>query len=84
MLTGLNASEISPPQAGEYQYIGVILIVLIAVELAREVQPRTMVVAIALVVSVAAAMSNLAYLREVAQTLGATTGRSWAHWQRSS
>ncbi len=68
-LTGLNTSPLGPPTAGRYQYIGVVMIVLVAVELARGIRVGRPAMAILLLVSAAAALSNLSQLRDTANGL---------------
>jgi hypothetical protein len=68
-LTGLNASVLSAPTVGRYQYIGVIMIVLIAAELAGGVRVGRYVIVAAVFVAGAAALSNFSALRDSARGL---------------
>jgi hypothetical protein len=68
-LTALNASPLAPPTAGRYQYIGVILLVLVAAELAVGLRAGRWAIVGILAVAGAAALSNVYQLRSFAHTL---------------
>ena len=68
-LTALNASPIAPATAGRYQYIGTILIVILAAELAKGLRVGRWVVAGIVVGAGAAALSNGYQLRDWAHGL---------------
>ena len=68
-LAGLNSSVFSAPTVGRYQYVGIVLLVLVATELVRGMRfGRYMVVGVVLVAT-AAAVSNLSQLRDSANGL---------------
>jgi hypothetical protein len=68
-LTGLNASVFGLPTAGRYQYIGVIGVVLVAAELARDVHVRSWVAIGLVAFAAAAALSNFSRLKDSAHGL---------------
>ena len=63
-LTAINASTGRLATTSRYQYIGVVLVLMTAAELARGVRPSWRVIAIAVVVSLAATAANLSAMRD--------------------
>ena len=62
-LAGLSATQdFRAPTVSRYQFVGAVLILLIAAELARGLRPGTRVVVIALALAGAATLSNFDYL----------------------
>src|SRR5260221_14727325 len=57
-LTALNTNPLAPPTAGRYQYIGVIMIVLFAAELARGVRDGSWAIVTIILVAISAALSH--------------------------
>jgi hypothetical protein len=70
-LTGLNRAEISPPYANRYLYVGALVVVLVAIELARNVRVQPAAAAVLAVAAIAAAVSNIGVLRAGARYLRA-------------
>ena len=68
-LTSLNASEVAPPTAGRYQYVGIVLLILVAAELLRGVRISRPAITVVLVISVAATLTNGERLRQAADGL---------------
>ena len=68
-LTALNANPLAPPTAGRYQYLGIILMVLVAAELVRGVRIRGWIVVALVLVGVAAALTNGVMLKNQAAGL---------------
>ena len=68
-LTAINASPVAPATAGRYQYIGAILLIVVAVELARGLSVRRWVVGGIVVAAGFAAFSNGYLLRDRAHAL---------------
>jgi hypothetical protein len=68
-LTGLNRATISPPYANRYLYVGALLTVLVAVELARGARLQPVAGAVLAVAALAAAVSNVGVLRDGAREL---------------
>ena len=74
-LAGLNTTIGRGPDAGRYQYVGAILLLLIAAELLRGVRiPRAGVIA-ALAVSALATLSNLSLLEDYSNALAGLAGQ---------
>jgi hypothetical protein len=70
-LTALNASIFGLPTVGRYQYIGVVLLVVVAAELMRGISvPRWALITI-LAVSGASTLSNFSTLRDAANGIAA-------------
>jgi hypothetical protein len=65
-LTALNASVFGLPTVGRYQYIGIVLLGLVAAELLRGVRVARAATMVILAVAVAAALSNYTQLRDAA------------------
>jgi hypothetical protein len=63
-LLGANRAELRPPESGRYQYLGVVLLILVLAELLRGVRPCPRVVAGAMAVGALAAVANLVALHE--------------------
>ncbi len=68
-LTALNATPVAPPTAGRYQYVGIVLLLLVAAELLRGVKIHRWAIASVLVVSLAATLTNGDRLRQAADGL---------------
>ena len=68
-LTALNASPAAPASAGRYQYLGIVLLALVAAELLQGVRVGRWTTVGVLAVSVAAAAANLSFLRDAAHGL---------------
>jgi hypothetical protein len=68
-LTALNTNPLAPPTAGRYQYLGIVLLVLVVAELVRGLRMGQWVIVGALLVSVAAALTNGVRLRDAAHGL---------------
>jgi hypothetical protein len=74
-LAGLNTTIGRGPDAGRYQYVGAIFLLLIAAELLRGVRvPRPAVIA-AVAVSALAALSNLSVLEDYSNALAGLAGQ---------
>jgi hypothetical protein len=77
-LAGLNTTIGRGPDAGRYQYIGAIFLLLVAAELLRGVRiPRAGVIA-ALAVSVLATLSNVSLLEDYSNALAGLAGQQRA------
>jgi hypothetical protein len=74
-LTALNASIFGLPTVGRYQYIGIVLLVLVAAELLRGVRVAGAATIAVLAVAVAAALSNYTQLRDAANGLAGISQR---------
>jgi hypothetical protein len=74
-LTSLNASPVAAPTVGRYQYVGIVLLILVAAELLRGVRVRRPAIACALIVSLAATLTNVDRLREAADGLAGIAQR---------
>jgi hypothetical protein len=68
-LTALNTNPLAPATAGRYQYIGIVLMILVAAELVRGVEVRRWAVIGVVLVAAAAALTNGVRLRDAAHTL---------------
>jgi hypothetical protein len=68
-LTALNTNPLAPATAGRYQYLGIVLMVLVAAELVRGLEIRRWAVAGVVVVAGAAALTNGVRLKDAAHTL---------------
>jgi hypothetical protein len=68
-LTALNTSPLAPATAGRYQYLGIVLMVLVAAELVRGLEIRRWAIAGVVIVGAAAALANGVRLRDAAHTL---------------
>ena len=68
-LTALNFNPFSAPTVGRYQYVGIVLIALVAAELLRGVRIGRSAVAAIVVVAAAAALANASRLRDAAHGL---------------
>ena len=68
-LTALNFNPFSAPTVGRYQYVGIVLIALVAAELLRGVRIGRLAVAAIVVVAAAAALANASRLRDAAHGL---------------
>ena len=68
-LTALNANPLAQPTAGRYQYLGIVLLVLVLAELVRGVRVGRWATAAVLAVSVAAAVTNGDRLKQTADGL---------------
>lgn len=74
-LTGLNTNLISPATAGRYQYLGIVLLVLVAAELLRGVTLSPLTTAIVVFVGATAAISNGPELKHAADFVAAISQR---------
>jgi hypothetical protein len=74
-LTALNASIFGLPTVGRYQYIGIVLLVLVAAELLRGARVTGGAAIAVLAVAVAAALSNYTQLRDAANGLAGIAQR---------
>jgi hypothetical protein len=68
-LTALNTNPLAPATAGRYQYLGIVLMVLVAAELVRGMEVRRWAVAGVVAVAAAAALTNAVRLRDAAHGL---------------
>jgi hypothetical protein len=68
-LTALNRATISPPYANRYLYVGALLTVLVAVELARGARPQPVAGAVLAAAALAAVVANVGVLRDGARYL---------------
>jgi hypothetical protein len=68
-LTGLNASIVGLPTATRYIYIGVVLLVLFASEVVRDIRVPVWAAAAVVAVASAAAVANVTLLRDAVPTL---------------
>lgn len=68
-LTALNTNPLAPATAGRYQYLGIVLMALVASELAAGIRANRYAVAALVVVGSLAALINGARLRDAAHTL---------------
>jgi hypothetical protein len=68
-LTALNASPLTLPTVGRYQYMGVLLMLLVAVELARGLTVQRAAVMILVAVAALSALNNFNRLRNSARGL---------------
>jgi hypothetical protein len=68
-LTGLNASIVSLPTATRYIYIGVVLVVLFASEVARDARVPVWATAAVVAVASAATVANFSVLRDAVPSL---------------
>jgi hypothetical protein len=66
-LSGLNTNPLSPPSVGRYQYLGIVLLVLVAAELLRGVALSRLATGIVVFVGFAAALSNAPELNDAAK-----------------
>jgi hypothetical protein len=70
-LTALNSNPLAPASAGRYQYLGIVLMALVASELAAGLRVRRYAVVLIVLAGVAAAVANGARLRDAARGLAA-------------
>ena len=70
-LTALNTSPLAPAIAGRYQYLGIVLMALVAAELARGLGVRRYALVLLVLVGAAAALANGVRLRDAANGLAA-------------
>jgi hypothetical protein len=70
-LTALNTNPLAPATAGRYQYLGIVLMALVASELAAGLRVRRYAVVLIVLAGVAAALANGARLRDAANGLTA-------------
>jgi hypothetical protein len=68
-LTALNTNPLAPATAGRYQYLGIVLMVLVAAELVRGMEVRRWAVIGILLVAGASALTNVVRLRDAANGL---------------
>jgi hypothetical protein len=68
-LTALNTNPFAPATVGRYQYIGIVLMALLAAELAAGLRVRRYATVALVLVGAAAAMVNLVRLRDAAHGL---------------
>jgi hypothetical protein len=68
-LTALNTNPFAPATAGRYQYIGIVLLALLAAELAAGLRVRRYATVALVLFATAAAMVNLVRLRDAAHGL---------------
>jgi hypothetical protein len=66
-LSGLNTNPLSPPSVGRYQYLGIVLLVLVLAELLRGAVLGRVATAIVVFVGFAAALSNAPELNDAAK-----------------
>jgi hypothetical protein len=66
-LSGLNTNPLSPPTVGRYQYLGIVLLVLVAAELLRGVALTRLTTGIVVFIGAAAALSNAPELNDAAK-----------------
>jgi hypothetical protein len=66
-LSGLNTNPLSPPTVGRYQYLGIVLLVLVASELLRGVALTRLTTGIVVFIGAAAALSNAPELNDAAK-----------------
>jgi hypothetical protein len=68
-LTALNTNPLAPATAGRYQYLGIVLMVLVAAELVRGMEVRRWAVIAIVLVAGASALANVVRLRDAANGL---------------
>jgi hypothetical protein len=68
-LTALNTNPLAPATAGRYQYLGIVLMVLVAAELVRGMEVRRWAVIGIVLVAGASALANVVRLRDAAHGL---------------
>jgi hypothetical protein len=68
-LTALNTNPLAPATAGRYQYLGIVLMVLVAAELVRGMEVRRWAVIGIVLVAGASAFANVVRLRDAANGL---------------
>jgi hypothetical protein len=68
-LTALNTNPLAPATAGRYQYLGIVLMVLVAAELVRGMEVRRWAVIGIVLVAGASGLANVVRLRDAAHGL---------------